>query len=204
MFRTQRFVRLWFLAALSPLILFFIVGVGFAQSTSASVDFSISGKEHVSQSFSVLSGDTLSVGYTVESSNESSCISLSASVETSILIPPKTIFVSQTPVPANTTHSYRQPIPVNETGTLTVTFSPCSNIPACKGSMMILATYEVQTPQVEPSLTIEIEDALLSWGPIAGALILVGIVSFWLGFRTGSHSKEESQASSRPAWNRPS
>ena len=192
MLHINRPFRVLFTVTLLTSVLSALIPAALAQSTSGSLEFTISGKEHVSKKLSVNYGDNLLVDYMVESENGTGCLSITVDQQLRLnnTIP---VYRSQTPIMVNA--PVHRIIPINVTGSVALTFSPCSNVGACMGTFTMSADYGLQI-SAKTSPFDPIVNTALVWIPIV--TFLVGLIIGYVIFQSASSpSESESPAQQR-------
>jgi len=138
-----------------------------AQPAESSLTFSLSGGETLSHSFRVSGGDILKMTYQVTLSNATDCVEVSGAFEQDYA-PLRSIDYNQTSALSSKTFNGVHSFPINVTGTQTMTYSMCPNVPKCQGTAMFSATYETAVT-VSPKTD--------EWSQIEVDLITVALVA---------------------------
>lgn len=161
-----------------------------AQTVSTDVKLSISGGQSISQSFAASLGDNLSVSYTVDSSNESSCLAVNLEFKPSN--PYQTATLSNLtsvlgPYSRRTNSTWAR---ATGDGSLSVTYSACPEVPTCKGKISIDSTYSLSVSSLESAKQQAQNAGFYLAGMIVSALAATffGIMLFFMAKKQESYS----------------
>ncbi len=177
-------------------LLFDIVPV-MAQTVKSTTTLSISGNQTISHRFPVDIGDTMSVDYTVSSSNATTCVDVSVNFETSGGL--STSWDNRSTLRPYSQKSNGTRVSALGKGTVTATYSACPEVPSCKGKVSIDVAYSLDVAQFENYK----QTATIYVPALVGLTIAVGFALFFIGRHKGKHSKPNTGLVFQPSTSMP-
>ncbi len=144
------------------------------QSITSSIKFSISGNQTISHRFNVSAGDTLSLNYNLDSSNETTCVTVTVSSENSLGFPQ--LWQNRSSLAPYSHRSNGTSITAIGQGTLDVTYDVCPQIERCKGQVSISVSYSVELASLDNSQRNVQQLMNQQWWFIGG--LVVAVIAF--------------------------